>query len=257
VPSDPQHQQYAPRHRAVPAPTQPVALMGPRHLGNKRHPARKALRSTVTLTGLAAAATGVAVVSGVVHSPGAAVDLAGSLSPVASAADAGTGTGTGVGAGSGAGAASADVPHRTTVVSRSADRTLTSRTDRRTDRDPAKAAALGLSSGPAVGGQESLSAQDPQAIAQALLPTFGFDSSQMSCLVPLWMGESGWRVTAENTSSGAYGIPQALPGSKMGSAGADWRSNAATQIEWGLGYIRDRYGSPCGAWGFKQGHGWY
>jgi hypothetical protein len=231
--------------------------MGPRHLGNKRHPARKALRSTVTLTGLAAAATGVAVVSGVVHSPGAAVDLAGSLSPVASAADAGTGTGTGVGAGSGAGAASADVPHRTTVVSRSADRTLTSRTDRRTDRDPAKAAALGLSSGPAVGGQESLSAQDPQAIAQALLPTFGFDSSQMSCLVPLWMGESGWRVTAENTSSGAYGIPQALPGSKMGSAGADWRSNAATQIEWGLGYIRDRYGSPCGAWGFKQGHGWY
>lgn len=257
MPSDPQHQQYAPRHRAVPAPTQPVALMGPRHLGNKRHPARKALRSTVTLTGLAAAATGVAVVSGVVHSPGAAVDLAGSLSPVASAADAGTGTGTGVGAGSGAGAASADVPHRTTVVSRSADRTLTSRTDRRTDRDPAKAAALGLSSGPAVGGQESLSAQDPQAIAQALLPTFGFDSSQMSCLVPLWMGESGWRVTAENTSSGAYGIPQALPGSKMGSAGADWRSNAATQIEWGLGYIRDRYGSPCGAWGFKQGHGWY
>jgi hypothetical protein len=255
VPSDPQHQQYAPRHRAVPTPTSPEALSGPRHLGSKRHPARRALRGTVTLTGLAAAATGVAVVTGVVQSPGAAVDLADSLSPVASSA--------------GSGAASTDVQDRTAVVSRSSDRTLAVRangrtgrdadrhTDRRTNRDPAKAAALGLSSGPAVGGQESLSAQDPQSIAQALLPTFGFDSSQMSCLVPLWMGESGWRVSAENASSGAYGIPQALPGSKMVTAGADWRTNAATQIEWGLGYIRDRYGSPCGAWGFKQGHGWY
>jgi hypothetical protein len=259
VPSDPQHQQYAPRHRAVPISTSPVALSGPRHLGNKRHPARRALRGTVTLTGLAAAATGVAVVTGVVQSPGAAVDLADSLSPVASSG--------------GSAAASTDVQDRTTVVSRSSDRTLAVRADshssrqtsrqtsrhadRRTDRDPAKAAALGLSSGPAVGGQESLSAQDPQAIAEALLPTFGFDSSQMSCLVPLWMGESGWRVSAENASSGAYGIPQALPGSKMVTAGADWRTNAATQIEWGLGYIRDRYGSPCGAWGFKQGHGWY
>jgi L-lactate permease len=98
---------------------------------------------------------------------------------------------------------------------------------------------------------------DPQAIAAALLPSFGFSSSQMSCLVPLWMGESGWRVNAENVSSGAYGIPQALPGSKMATAGADWASNPATQIEWGLGYIRDRYGSPCGAWSFKQSHGWY
>ena len=75
--------------------------------------------------------------------------------------------------------------------------------------------------------------------------------------VPLWAGESGWRWNAENPSSGAYGIPQALPGSKMASAGADWQTNPATQIEWGLGYIRDVYGSPCGAWGFKQSHGWY
>jgi hypothetical protein len=79
----------------------------------------------------------------------------------------------------------------------------------------------------------------------------------MSCLVPLWMGESGWRVNAENVSSGAYGIPQSLPGSKMATAGSDWRTNPVTQIKWGLGYIQERYGSPCGAWGFKQGHGWY
>jgi hypothetical protein len=201
------------------------------------------MRGAVTMTGLAAAATGVAVATGVVQSPSAAVNLADSFTPTAATDQ--------------ADAPTADVTHRTAVISRSADRTQLARTDRRTDRDPAKAAALGLSSGPAVGGQETISDQDPQAVAAALLPKFGFDSSQMSCLIPLWMGESGWRVTAENASSGAYGIPQSLPGSKMASAGPDWRTDAATQIEWGLGYIRDRYGSPCGAWGFKQGHGWY
>ena len=72
----------------------------------------------------------------------------------------------------------------------------------------------------------------------------------------LWNRESGWRTTAQN-SSGAYGIPQALPGSKMASAGADWRTNAATQIKWGLGYISGRYGTPCGAWGHSQSTGWY
>jgi hypothetical protein len=238
----PPDQPYLPKHRAAPVPTQPVALSGPRHIGDKRRPARKALRTTVTLTGLAAAATGVAVATGVVQSPSAAVNLADSLSPVSD---------------TGADGATADVQNRTPVVSRSADRTQVARTDRRTDRDPAKAAALGLSAGPAVGGEENLSAQDPQTVAEALLSKFGFDSSQMSCLIPLWMGESGWRVTAENSSSGAYGIPQALPGSKMATAGADWRTSAATQIEWGLGYIQDRYGTPCGAWGFKQSHGWY
>lgn len=239
----PPHEQYAPKHRAAPVPTQPVALSGPRHVGEKRRTARKALRGTVTLTGLAAAATGVAVATGVVQSPGSPVSFADSLSPMASAGS--------------PDATTADVQDRTAVVSRSADRTAASRSDRRQGRDPAKAAALGLSAGPAVGGEEDLSSQDPQAIAQALLSTFGYDSSQMSCLIPLWAGESGWRVTAANSSSGAYGIPQALPGSKMASAGPDWRTNAATQIKWGLGYIHDRYGSPCGAWGFKQGHGWY
>ena len=98
--------------------------------------------------------------------------------------------------------------------------------DRRESSDPTKAAALGLTTGPAVGGEENLSAEDPQNIAEALLPSYGWSSSEMSCLVPLWEGESGWRVNAENTSSGAYGIPQSLPGSKMATAGADWRTNA-------------------------------
>ena len=87
-----------------------------------------------------------------------------------------------------------------------------------------------------------------QATAKAMLASFGFDSSQWSCLYSLWEQESTWNVYAENASSGAYGIPQALPGSKMASAGADWQTNAATQISWGLGYIKSVYGTPCAAW---------
>ena len=71
------------------------------------------------------------------------------------------------------------------------------------------------------------------------------------------MRESGWNPFADNPTSSAYGIPQALPGSKMASAGADWATNPVTQIRWGLGYIRDRYGSPCGAWAHSEANGWY
>jgi hypothetical protein len=90
-----------------------------------------------------------------------------------------------------------------------------------------------------------------------MLGSYGWSSSQFGCLVSLWNAESGWDVHASNPSSGAYGIPQALPGSKMASAGADWESNAATQIRWGLGYIKADYGSPCGAWAQEQAQGWY
>ncbi len=90
-----------------------------------------------------------------------------------------------------------------------------------------------------------------------MLGSYGWAASQFSCLQPLWNAESGWNVSAANTSSGAYGIPQALPGSKMASAGADWQTDAATQIRWGLGYIRSVYGSPCGAWSHEQAYGWY
>jgi hypothetical protein len=97
-----------------------------------------------------------------------------------------------------------------------------------------------------------------ESIAYNLLPAFGFSAAgQFPCLNDIYMRESGWRVTAENGESGAYGIPQALPGDKMASAGPDWQTDAATQIKWGLGYIQGRYGTPCGAWSFWQAHGWY
>ncbi len=100
---------------------------------------------------------------------------------------------------------------------------------------------------------------DPRSAARALLPEFGFDASQFSCLDQLWMGESGWRYTASNSSSGAYGIPQSLPGSKMASVASDWRTNPVTQIRWGLKYIKSSYGTPCGAWDSWQSRSphWY
>jgi hypothetical protein len=97
----------------------------------------------------------------------------------------------------------------------------------------------------------------PQRIAEAMLGSFGWSSSQFSCLDPLWEHESGWSVSAYNAGSGAYGIPQALPGSRMASAGPDWQTNAATQIRWGLEYIKSTYGSPCAAWDHEQATGWY
>ncbi|GAB3207624.1 hypothetical protein GCM10027294_14720 [Marinactinospora endophytica] len=98
---------------------------------------------------------------------------------------------------------------------------------------------------------------DPKAIAQAMLADYGWGSDQFSCLEPLWEKESNWNPSAQNPSSGAYGIPQALPGDKMASAGSDWQTNPATQIKWGLGYISDRYGTPCGAWEHSQANNWY
>lgn len=95
-----------------------------------------------------------------------------------------------------------------------------------------------------------------QAIAYSLLGAYGFSTSQWGCLDSLWQQESGWRYNAANPS-GAYGIPQALPGSKMASAGPDWQTDPATQIRWGLGYIKADYGTPCNAWAHEQSYGWY
>lgn len=96
-----------------------------------------------------------------------------------------------------------------------------------------------------------------RATGCALMLEAGFKISQFSCLEKLWKKESGWNHKATNKSSGAYGIPQALPGKKMASAGSDWKTNPATQIEWGLGYIEGRYNTPCGAWAHSQDVGWY
>lgn len=96
-----------------------------------------------------------------------------------------------------------------------------------------------------------------KAIAHRYVLARGWGQGEYNCLVALWNKESHWNVYAHNSSSGAYGIPQALPGSKMASAGADWATNPATQITWGLGYIQNRYGTPCGAWNASQIKGWY
>lgn len=107
------------------------------------------------------------------------------------------------------------------------------------------------------GGSGDNSPAGAQASARGMLAGYGWGDDQFGCLVSLWNKESGWNYLAHNSSSGAHGIPQALPGSKMASAGADWQTNAATQVAWGLGYISGRYGNPCGAWSHSQSTGWY
>jgi hypothetical protein len=91
-----------------------------------------------------------------------------------------------------------------------------------------------------------------QAYARSVLGNYGWGDDQFGCLVSLWTQESGWRANALNSSSGAYGIPQALPANKLAAAGADWRTNAQTQVNWGLAYIKSSYGTPCGAWNHEM-----
>ncbi|MCF6475051.1 lytic transglycosylase domain-containing protein [Nonomuraea sp. MG754425] len=114
----------------------------------------------------------------------------------------------------------------------------------------------------AAGGASAAQAQSSQtsgrnkSIAKPMVTARGWDRTQFICLVKLWARESGWNHRAAN-GSGAYGIPQALPGHKMSASGGDWRTNPRTQIKWGLSYIKQRYGSPCRAWGHFQSHRWY
>ncbi|OEU85444.1 transglycosylase domain-containing protein [Streptomyces abyssalis] len=100
--------------------------------------------------------------------------------------------------------------------------------------------------------QSSYSVAEVKSMAQKIVGGGNFQ-----CFSQIVEKESGWNYQASNPSSGAYGLMQALPGSKMSSAGADWRTNPATQIKWGLNYMNDRYGSPCGAWDFWQANNWY
>lgn len=94
-------------------------------------------------------------------------------------------------------------------------------------------------------------------IGQNLAAARGWEGEQWQCLDALWQKESNWNHLAQNPSSGAYGIPQSLPGNKMASVAGDWRTNPATQITWGLNYISGRYGTPCGAWQHSQARNWY
>jgi len=141
------------------------------------------------------------------------------------------------------------------AAERAADRRAARRAAARAATQAAAPAPSPSSQAPA--GAAPSPSGNPQKIAEAMLGSYGWSSSQFGCLVSLWNVESGWDPYASNPSSGAYGIPQALPGSKMASAGPDWESNAATQIRWGLGYIKSTYGSPCAAEAHEQATGWY
>ena len=210
----------------------------PKHRAPGKHKARRvpsrALRTSLVLTGVAAAVTGASVAGGVLEQ-GVPVAAAGEGTPstdvtVDASLDAGQ-------------------------LAQRSESTVVSRSDRRGRRDATKAAALSLSAGHAVSRQQNLAEADPREIARALLPLYGFDDSQFSCLDSLYVSESDWRVDADNPTSSAYGIPQAL--TQLHDLPSDYMTSAEAQIRWGLEYIQDVYGTPCEAWSFKQGNNWY
>jgi len=211
------HKKYSPKHRGATVPGAP----------------KKVIRNSVVFSTLAVGTTGVAVAGGILGhnaepASAAAADL--NLSGVTSLNG-------------------ADL-ERDPVISRS---------DRRDAATSAKTAPLAATDSVANGftRTEDIRDEDPRSIGRALLSDFGWSDDQFGCLDSLWTKESGWNIHADNPGSSAYGIPQALPGSKMASAGSDWANNPVTQITWGLGYIQDRYGSPCSAWSHSQSYNWY
>lgn len=204
----------------------------PKHRDAPTKRARATAKTAVYYSGIAAIATGLTV-SGGIAAHGAV--------PKVSLAHLSAGK---------AQLTSADLAAREQSVSRSS-------ADRRTQVDALKAAELGAGTGVAVTHTEDVSQTDPKALTRALMPQYGLNSADFSCINDIWTQESGWNVHAANPSSSAYGIPQALPGSKMASAGANWHDSAETQIRWGLGYIANRYGTACAAWSFKRSHGFY
>lgn len=236
--------------------SRPETRAEPRHRASHRRSRLSVLGSLVkrhlVIAGVAAAATGGTIATGVAASSEAGQDTVAALVAEASdsaAMDAGT---------------AAELASREQGVSRSASRAASnadeqSRGEGRAAADPAKLRQLDQEtrSGGQVTKSKELASGDPRQIAQAMLPEFGFSAGEFDCLDSLWVKESGWNVHADNPTSSAYGIPQALPGEKMASAGADWADNPATQIRWGLGYIQDRYGTPCSAWSHSQANGWY
>jgi hypothetical protein len=206
----------------------------PKHRGPAPEPAlKRGVRKTVLLSGVAVATTGIAVTSGVLAQPEAVSEPAGAALRTAPELD-----------------------RSATDQGGLADRERSvSRSDGRTGVDEDKLAALDQSSGGQATRTEDLSDADPRDIARTLLPRYGFSSDQFGCLDALYMSESGWDPQADNPTSSAYGIPQAL--TETHDLPADYMTNPVTQIEWGLEYIRSSYGTPCAAWEFKQANNWY
>lgn len=187
----------------------------------------------MTYSGVAVAATGLAVTGGVLAQDPAPADTA---SATISAAQSDR----------------AAPPVDPALLERDAG---VSRSDRRTSPDTRRASAR--DSGGQVARTESLSEQDPREIARRLMPAYGFAESEFGCLDALWVSESDWDPTADNPTSTAYGIPQALTGGTHDNLPADYMTNPVSQIRWGLWYIRESYGSVCSAWEFKQANDWY
>ena len=227
----PRRDKYVPKHRNAPA-----------------EPALKnSLRKSVTYSGVAVAATGIAVTSGVFVHDGSHADSVGTAVTAADtvhqAQDQGQGSYQG--------------RHRADAVAADVDRGNTlSRSASRTALDEAKKGLLDQEPGGQVTRTEDLTDEDPRAIARALLPEYGFSDSEFGCLDSLYVSESDWDMHADNPISSAYGIPQALTGGTH-DLPDDYMTNPVSQIRWGLDYIRSSYGTPCSAWEFKQSHNWY
>jgi len=194
------------------------------------------VRNTMLLSSVAVAATGASVLGGV-------LDADTGYEPAS--ADSSTTTSTST-APIAASLSRAKMEDRAEAISRSDSRG-------RTDED--KAAALSQDAGPGVTRSEELVEADPREIGRALLPEYGFSSDQFGCLDALYVSESDWEIDADNPTSSAYGIPQAM--TSMHDLPEDYYTSAEAQIRWGLDYIADSYGSPCAAWEFKQANDWY
>ena len=233
----------------------PKAVAGKPRASKARRAPKAALKTSLTLSSMAVVATGFAVGSGSLSlsADGPAASTTARVADIGTAAEAAASRSSSADSGQ-ADSVQADAD----LAAAEADRAQqpVTRSDNRAATDPLKKDTLSLGAGNTMSRSEDLSDETPQDIARALLSTYGWSDSQFGCLDSLWIRESHWNVHAANPS-GAYGIPQALPGSKMASAGSDWQDNPVTQIKWGLGYIQERYGSPCGAWAHSQGHGWY
>ncbi|MGH8964297.1 MAG: lytic transglycosylase domain-containing protein [Actinomycetes bacterium] len=215
----PRKEKYVPKHRN--APLEPAI--------------KKGARKSFVYSGVAVAATGIAVSSSLAASDQAPVDTA--ASTIATAKE-----------------ERKDKPPSADLVNER-ERETASRSDRRPVLDKDKKQALAEQSGGMVTKTEDLSEQDPREIARQLLPKYGFSSSEFSCLDALYVSESDWDMHADNPTSSAYGIPQALTSTH--ELPSDYASNPVSQIEWGLDYIRSSYGTPCSAWEFKQANNWY
>jgi hypothetical protein len=212
---NPSRQKHVPKHRQA------------RHRAETHRAPGTVVRRAAALSTVAVAATGVAVANGM-----SAPELLTSSQLRTSAADS---------------LSAAELEDRAAAT--------LSRSDSRDDTDQAKELALAQDQGGAVTRTEDLSGADPRDVAMVLLPEFGFSADQFPCLDSLYVSESNWRIDADNPTSSAYGIPQAL--TSMHDLPADYYTSAEAQIRWGLGYIQDAYGTPCSAWSFKQSNGWY